>query len=237
MKKLQKIKPLLKNWNNDVFGDFRFIEIALTNRLKELDGLESSGNWSTEYKRERESVKKELSELLVKKEISIRQKMKIQWANEGDANSRLFHRLLNVRKSKNFISKIELDNGEVLTREEDVVREIVHFFETLFSYDDHALRGYAGVEWEGITTILSSWLERPFTEEEVKIAVFECEGDKAPSPDGYSITVFQSQWDTIKIDLMKVFEEFHTTGVINGITNETYLLNSKEAQFKSGSRL
>ena len=51
----------------------------------------------------------------------------------GDANSRLSHCLLNARKSKNFISNIELDNGEVLTTEEDAVREVVHFFESLFS--------------------------------------------------------------------------------------------------------
>ena len=47
--------------------------------------------------------------------------MRVQWAKEGDANSRLFHRLLNARKSKNLISKIEMDNGEVLSTEEDVV--------------------------------------------------------------------------------------------------------------------
>ena len=71
------------------------------------------------YKRDRKTLKKELDEILVKKEISIRQKLKIQWAKKGDANSRLGYRLLNVRKSKNYISKIELDSGEVLTREEN----------------------------------------------------------------------------------------------------------------------
>ena len=170
--------------------DLRLIEAALTNRLKELDSLEGSGNWTEEYKRERESMKKELCELMIKKEILIRQKLKIQWAKEGDANFRLFHRLLNVQNSKNFISKIELDNGEVLTREEDVVREITHFFETLFSYDALAFRGFDGVEWEGIATWFSTWLERPFTEEEVKIAVFECDGNKAPCPNGFSMAVF-----------------------------------------------
>ena len=40
MLKLQKIKPLLKNWNTEVFGDLRLMEAALKNRLKELDRLE-----------------------------------------------------------------------------------------------------------------------------------------------------------------------------------------------------
>ena len=136
---------------------------------------------------------------------------------EGDANSRLFHRLLSVRKSKNFISKIELDSGKVLIREEDVVREIICFYEKLYSYEDPVFRGFDGVEWDGITSFLSSWLERHFTEKEVKQTV------KAPGPDGYSMAMFQSQWDTVKNDIMKVFSEFYSSRVINGITNEIYI--------------
>ena len=75
MLRLQKIKPLLNNWNTEVFGDLRFT--ALNNRLKKLDRLEGLGNWSVEYKGERETLKKKLNEILVKKEISVRQKLKI----------------------------------------------------------------------------------------------------------------------------------------------------------------
>ena len=70
MMKLQKMKPMLKNWNNEVFGDLRLIEAALTNRLKELDSLEASGNWSEVHKGGRERLKKEFSELTTMKEIS-----------------------------------------------------------------------------------------------------------------------------------------------------------------------
>ena len=111
----------------------------------------------------------------------------------------------------------------MLTREEDIVREIVGFYEKLYSHEDPVFRGFEGVEWEGITNFLSSWIERPFTEEEVKQAVFECDGSKAPGPDGYSMVVFQSQWNILKRDIMKVFDEFYSSGIINEITNETYI--------------
>ena len=110
MMKLKIIKSWLKNWNKKVFGDLRLLEAALNNRLKELDCLEGSGNWRRENKEEREILKKELNDILIKKDTSVRQKLKIQWAKEGDANSKLFHRLLSFWKSKNFISKIE-DKG------------------------------------------------------------------------------------------------------------------------------
>ena len=134
MKRLQKIKSRLKIWNKEVFGDLRLMEATLNDRLKELDRFESSGNWSDNLRDERVNLKKELNGILVKQEIMVKQKLKIQWAKLGDANSSLFHRLLNARKSKNFISKIELDSGEILTTEEDIVREIISFFEGLYSH-------------------------------------------------------------------------------------------------------
>ena len=64
---------------------------------------------------------------------------------------------------------------------------------------------------------MSEWLERPFNDEEIKEAVFDCDGDKSPGPDGYSMAVFQDQWDIVKNDLVKIFEEFYWSGIINGI--------------------
>ena len=53
--------------------------------------------------------------------------------------------------------------------------------------------------------------------------MFECDGKKASGPDGYSMAVFQTKWNTVKTDIMKVFEEFYRSGIINGISNETYI--------------
>ena len=132
--------------------------------------------------------------------------MKIQWAKQGDANSRLFHRLLNARTSKNCISKIELDSGEIVTSEEDIVREIVSFFKGLYSQQESQSIGFEGVEWKGLSNSLAVWLERPFTKDEVKEAVFSCDGSKAPGPDGFLMVAFKKEWETVKIDIMKVFK-------------------------------
>ena len=79
------------------------------------------------------------------------------------------------------------------------------------------------MEWVGIDAFLSDWLERPFNEEEIKEAVFDCDGSKASGLDGYSMMVIQAQWDIVKVDILKVFGEFYRMGIINDITNETYI--------------
>ena len=70
-------QPLLKSWNKDVFGDLRLIEAVLCERLKVLDRIEYSGIWTDDLQRERVSLKEELDGILLKKEILVRQKLKI----------------------------------------------------------------------------------------------------------------------------------------------------------------
>lgn len=52
-------------------------------------------------------------------------------------------------------------------------------------------------------------LERPFTLEKVKAAVFELGGDKAPGLDGFPIQFFKQFWDTIKLDIFKLCQDFY----------------------------
>ncbi|WVZ53211.1 hypothetical protein U9M48_004184 [Paspalum notatum var. saurae] len=48
-----------------------------------------------------------------------------------------------------------------------------------------------------------------FTEKEVKQAIFQMEQNKAPGPDGFPAEFYQFFWETIKVDLMMLFVEFH----------------------------
>ncbi|RVW83275.1 Transposon TX1 uncharacterized 149 kDa protein [Vitis vinifera] len=64
----------------------------------------------------------------------------------------------------------------------------------------------------------------PFTEEEISKAIFQMDRDKAPGLDGFTIAVFQDCWDVIKEDLVRVFAEFHRSGVINQSTNASFIV-------------
>ena len=52
-------------------------------------------------------------------------------------------------------------------------------------------------------------LDGPFTEEEVKNAVFGSYADGAPGPDGLPFLFYQNFWDIIKYDLMAMFQDFY----------------------------
>jgi hypothetical protein len=48
-------------------------------------------------------------------------------------------------------------------------------------------------------------LTAPFSEEEVKMAIFDMEHNKAPGPDGFPADFYQFFWEVIKPDLMDLF--------------------------------
>ena len=130
MTKLKIIKGNMKKWNEEVFGDMRLRKQSLLRRIKELDVLESSGSWDS-YLEERFTVKSKLERILTQEERALRMKSKLTQAKERDANTKLFHRLLNARKAKNVITRLEAEDGNVVDKEVDIVRDH-RFFQRLY---------------------------------------------------------------------------------------------------------
>ena len=81
-----------------------------------------------------------------------------------------------------------------------------------------------GINWSPISGESASRLDSPFSEEEIFNAIFQLDRDKAPGPDGFTIAVFQNFWDVIKEDLVRVFVEFHSSGIINQSTNASFIV-------------
>ncbi|RVW87592.1 putative ribonuclease H protein [Vitis vinifera] len=93
-----------------------------------------------------------------------------------------------------------------------------------------------GIDWVPISGESGVWLDRPFTEEEVRMAVFQLNKEKAPGPDGFTIAVYQECWDVIKEDLMRVFLEFHTNGgVYAKVLHET--ISGSQGAFVEGKHI
>lgn len=67
------------------------------------------------------------------------------------------------------------------------------------------------------------WLGRPFDQMEICEAVFDCDRDKALGLNGFSLAVFQGYWEVVKGGLLRVFTEFHESGVVNMSSNATLI--------------
>jgi hypothetical protein len=52
-------------------------------------------------------------------------------------------------------------------------------------------------------------LTKPFSEEEIKYALFQMDKNKAAGPDGLPVEFFQVCWTIIKSDMLELFEDFY----------------------------
>ncbi|RVW41718.1 hypothetical protein CK203_082102 [Vitis vinifera] len=98
------------------------------------------------------------------------------------------------RRNRNFIKFLENERGLVLDNSESITEEILLYFKKLYSSPP-------GESWR-----------------------VEVNRDIGAGPDGFTIAVFQDCWDVIKDDLVRVFAEFHNSGIINQNTNASFIV-------------
>jgi hypothetical protein len=66
-------------------------------------------------------------------------------------------------------------------------------------------------------------LTRPFLEEEVKAAVWDCDSFKIPGPDGVNFGFFKEFWVELKEDVLRFVSEFHRNGKLTKGLNSTFI--------------
>ncbi|XP_075473994.1 uncharacterized protein LOC142505056 [Primulina tabacum] len=131
MMKLKSVKGDIKKWNKEVYGMLEMKSADLSNKISRIDKLEGEGRASEGLVTERKEAKLMFEELTSRKNQINYQKSKIKWFKEGDQNTKFFHSLLNQRKSKSTIERLERNDGSVTTCDDEIVSIISKFYKGL----------------------------------------------------------------------------------------------------------
>ena len=75
-----------------------------------------------------------------------------------------------------------------------------------------------------VTPNTNADLMRPFTHDEVKIALFQMHPSKAPSPDGMTALFFQKYWHLVGFDVSHAVLDFLNSGRMLGCINFTHIV-------------
>ncbi|GKV36551.1 hypothetical protein SLEP1_g44670 [Rubroshorea leprosula] len=85
-----------------------------------------------------------------------------------------------------------------------------------------------GIAFNKISEDENSMLLAPFSEEEVKRAMWSCECSKAPGPNGFNFKFIREMWEEIKDDMMGYVEDFHNHGkLVRGVNSSFIMLIPK----------
>ncbi|XP_027072036.2 uncharacterized protein [Coffea arabica] len=207
--KLKAVKAALTVWNKNVFGNVFDAVKQAEEEVAQLEA-EAAARPSPEVDLWLVQASSVLKEALLRQAIFWRQKSRLRWLKEGDANSKFFHSYVRQRRVKVRIHRLQTSSGAWT----DDVGSIHAMAETFFSdlFTQGPLDQVTGDELSRIPTILSEDdildLERLPTAEEVRGAVFSLDRDSCSGPDGFPGSFYQACWDIIGGDLSDAVADF-----------------------------
>ena len=115
-------------------------------------------------------------------------------------------------------------NGEFITGVEQLRLRIAEAFETMLADSSEWRANLVGLHFSRLNALEAENLELQFTEAEVFKALNDLNGDKAPGPDGYTVAFWQSNWGTVKKDVLKMFMDFFEMGKFVRSLNTTFIV-------------
>jgi mannosylglycoprotein endo-beta-mannosidase len=133
------------------------------------------------------------------------------WLLQRDNNTNFFHRVANGQKRK--MTMFSLQNGpDLIQGNTNVLSHAIDFYKDLFGPQQMSHTRMSDDVWldsERLNDLDRAWMDRPFTEEEVKDFIDQMERNKAAGPYGFPIEFSQDCWDIIKHNLILIFNDFH----------------------------
>ena len=115
-------------------------------------------------------------------------------------------------------------NGVRLLGEQEVWERVVNAYQQLLSESSDWKADIGRLQLNQLSLQEAGILELPFSEAEVQAALLDLNGDKAPSPDGFTLAFWQNCWDFAKEEILDMFKEFYEQNVFLKSLNDTFLV-------------
>lgn len=130
--KLFSLKKDIQHWNKNIFEN---IFSTLKHAEEQLNRTEST--WDASPTEEtREAFYKAKANYLLASNYELqylKQKARVKWLQEGNANTRYFHSLVKGKRSQLCIRQIRNSHGTLLTNPDDIMTAAVAFYMDLFT--------------------------------------------------------------------------------------------------------
>ena len=154
-----------------------------------------------------ETKKHELESLRNEKMKGKLVRSRAQWVDEGEKPTKYFCGLESKNYTSKIIPKVEKDNGEIVTDQKEILKEVQYFYENLYKNKDED----KGCSLKDIVEGLKGASIRKLTEEEKdnlegEIGSFEAgeilkkmKNNKSPGSDGFTSEFLKFFWKDLKV--------------------------------------
>ncbi|GAU19761.1 hypothetical protein TSUD_78870 [Trifolium subterraneum] len=220
--KLKLIKLALKEWHNthakNIPGKINDLKI----RLSVLDSKGEEGVLTDEERDELRSVSADIHSLSRVNASICWQQSRLLWLREGDANSRYFHSVLASRRRQNALSVIMVDSVR-MEGVQPIRQAVFNHFSSHFRVGNMDWPTMEDLQFNTLSFAKGGSLVKPFSVEEVKAAIWNCDSYKSPGPDGINFGFLKEFWPEMRVDTMRFITEFHRNGKLSKGINSTFI--------------
>lgn len=220
--KLKLIKSALKEWHSVHAKNIPGKIDGFKNRLSELDDQVEVGGLSVEELEEMRNITHDIHSLSRVSASIAWQQSRSRWLKEGDANSKYFHSILSSRRRRNSIVSLMV-NDNLVEGVQPIRHVVFSHFKNHFAAPNISRPGAENLVFNQLSYAEGKSLILPFTEAEVKAAVWDCDSFKSPGPDGVNLGFIKDFWEDIKGDIMRFISEFHRNGKLSRGINSTFI--------------
>ena len=154
-----------------------------------------------------------------------RQRARLNWFQGGDCNTSFFHAKASSRQRKNLIEGL-MDVDGIWQEDEGKIEEVVvEYYNNLFtSSSPSKFSELLQAIQPKVTPSMNQMLLKPFTGEEVRLALKQMHLLKAPGPDGMPPLFFQHFWSTSGEVVTNTVHNFLNFGIFPPNFNDTNIV-------------
>ena len=147
-------------------------------------------------------LRREVNKLIHHEEVFWRQRSRSLWLPAGYKNTSFFHQRASQGKKKNTIEGLDDENGVWQTDEGRVSAIAERYYADLFKAQSHTNMDRVPEDVDKVVTDeMVGSLNQPYSEEDVRRALFSMHPSKSPGPDGMSPFFFQKFWHIVGPDV------------------------------------
>ncbi|GKB00088.1 putative RNA-directed DNA polymerase, eukaryota, reverse transcriptase zinc-binding domain protein [Tanacetum coccineum] len=218
--KLKSLRLAIKSWTSSQIMTQKQVKEDLLRSLMEWDIKVEVGQINSIDVEKREEWMIDLDHLDQLHRDDLKQKSRLKWAVEGDENTHFFHSILKHKYANFNIKGIHVDG--IWCESPDLIKEaVVRQFSSRFQEDNRSRPTFNSSLFRRVSVTEVNLLEANITMEEIKSAVWDCDGSKAPGPDGFNFKFIKSYWEIVKFNFLDCVKYFEATGkLVNGFISK-----------------
>ena len=150
------------------------------------------------------------------------EQVRLKCLQERHANTKKINGVMSSRRQHNALRLLQV-NGVQVEGVQNVREAVFHHFSSHYKATDWVQPGVEDLSFCRLSVAELGTLVCPFTLEEVKQAIWDCDSYKSPGPDGINFGFIKQFWPELKDDFMRFVVEFHRNRKLTKEVNATFI--------------